>query len=81
MKENFKLHVRNQKRMALKGIVITEILLIVERLWVNFYPLTHVSHLTLEDGNFNVAVDLLTKEFQDVPRRVHEIFKQTRNSI
>ena len=33
-------------------------------------------HLSLEDGNFNVAVDLLTKEFLYVLHIVNEIFKQ-----
>ena len=35
-----------------------------------------VSHLTLEDENFNVAIDLLNNEFLDVLHIVNEIFKK-----
>ena len=35
-----------------------------------------ISHLTLEDSNYGVAIDLLTEEFLDIPYIVDEIFKQ-----
>lgn len=44
--------------------------------YLSDYALQLVSHLTLEDGNYDVAVDLLTKEFLDVPFIISEIFKQ-----
>lgn len=43
--------------------------------YLSDYALQLVSHLTLEDENFNVAVDLLTKEFLDIPFIINEIFK------
>ena len=44
--------------------------------YLTVYALQLVSHLTLEDGNFNVAIDLLTKEFLDVSHIVNEISEQ-----
>ena len=35
-----------------------------------------MSHLSLEDENFEVAIDLLKKEFLDIPFIIDKIFKQ-----
>lgn len=40
------------------------------------YTLQLISHLTLEEGNYEMAISLLTKEFWDVPFIFHEIVKQ-----
>ena len=39
-----------------------------------------VAHLSLEDENFEVAVNLLRKEFLDIPLIIDEIFKQLLSS-
>ena len=35
-----------------------------------------MSHLSLEDENFEVAIDLLKKEFLDIPFIIDEMFNQ-----
>ena len=40
------------------------------------YAAQLISHLTLEEANFEVAIKLLTEEFLDIPLIVDEIFKQ-----
>ena len=44
--------------------------------YLTSYALQLVSHLILVDGNYKVAVSLLTIEFLDVPFIINEIFKQ-----
>ena len=40
------------------------------------YAAQLISHLTLEEANYEVAIKLLTEEFLDIPLIVDEIFKQ-----
>ena len=40
------------------------------------YAAQIISHLTLEEANYEVAIKLLTEEFLDIPLIVDEIFKQ-----
>ena len=40
------------------------------------YAAQLLSHLTLEEANYDVAIKLLTEEFLDIPLIVDEIFKQ-----
>ena len=40
------------------------------------YEAQLISHLTLEEANYEVAIKLLTEEFLDIPLIVDEIFKQ-----
>ena len=40
------------------------------------YAVQLISHLTLEEANYEVAIKLFTEEFLDIPLNVDEIFKQ-----
>ena len=44
--------------------------------YLTSYTVQLISHLTLEEANYEVAIKLLTEEFLDIPLIVDEIFKQ-----
>ena len=44
------------------------------------YAAQLISHLTLEEDNYEVAIKLLTEEYLDIPLIVDEIFKQLLNA-
>lgn len=48
------------------------------RSYLTGYVLQLISHLSLEDNNYEIAVSLLIKEFLDVSFIINEIFKQVK---